>query len=188
MRSDAPPAIGKDGRYALSRDRKFLPPPRKRPVWWAEALQLWIGSDLTHAQVAEKLGKRPDTVARALNSPWARERRMDIERRTRERLVEAGVSPILQAQLEAPAAMGRIVAASRAATKPMEVAAINKDVLAIAGYVTDRRQSSNVTVSLQGKIRDVSDAELEAFATRGVVPESLGGLLALPAPEDVPGA
>lgn len=173
----------RNGRYQLTRDRPVIPQPsKKRPQWWAEALTLWCASDLTQAQVAAKLGRRVTTVQKALNSPWAKERRMDIERRTRERVVEAGVSPILQAQMEAPAAMGRIIDASKSATKPLEVASINKDVLSIAGFVTDRRQTTSLTLTVGAKLKQLTDEELSAFANRGVIPESVRGML--PAPED----
>lgn len=184
----------KDGRHELSRDRpewRTAPPPRKRPAWHTEALQLWLagdedGNDLTQAQVAERLGRKLQTTQAALNSPWAKQRRRDIEARTRERLVEAGVNPVLQAQLEAPAAMGRIIQASKDATKPLEVASVNKDVLAIAGFVTDRRQSTNLNLSVSAKYKDFSDAQLEEAAAslaRGIVPEKLRHVLAIAPPE-----
>lgn len=118
------------------------------PKWWYRVAALKAEGKATGA-IAADVGKSASHVSRVLTSPWMRETLARIEHETRERLIRAAVDPRVQAQLEAPAAMGRLIAAARTAEKPLEVAAINKDVLNYAGYApAEKKLIMSVTATI----------------------------------------
>ena len=165
-------------RAEASRRQRRVVGGRVVPRWWDRAIML-ATQDKTRGEIAATCQKSLSAVAMALESAYARELIAAIDAKARARLIEQAADPRVMAQLEAPAAMGRLIGASRNAEKPMEVAAINKDVLNYAGYAPAEKK---LIMSVTAEVEKLPLAALEEWERTGVLPAAVAALMP-PAPD-----